>query len=157
MNPVVDPLSGEPEFKHTPVRIESYPTQWQAFILSRKRLRLDQIDYWTCIRGEHHWRYECAATEAQIDWQGLARSLFAGVVDASDWMEFHDKRAGRYRCALMKAQQLQACLFIEKRGALPSRDWLGSLFNKAALTPTERTSLLSGSLQIGRASCRERV
>lgn len=30
VNPVVDAISGEPEFKHTPVLIQPFHTQWQG-------------------------------------------------------------------------------------------------------------------------------
>jgi assimilatory nitrate reductase catalytic subunit len=33
VNPVVDPLSGEPEFKHTPARIEPFFVDWYGFLL----------------------------------------------------------------------------------------------------------------------------
>ncbi|HEB86712.1 MAG TPA: nitrate reductase, partial [Gammaproteobacteria bacterium] len=37
VNPVTDPVSGQPEFKHTPVQIENYEANWYGFILSRRR------------------------------------------------------------------------------------------------------------------------
>ena len=36
VNPVVDPVSGEPEFKHTPVRIEQFRVHWHAFVLTAR-------------------------------------------------------------------------------------------------------------------------
>ncbi|TAN47815.1 MAG: nitrate reductase, partial [Methylococcaceae bacterium] len=36
VNPVTDPLSGQPEFKHTPLRIEAYRPAWQGFLLTRR-------------------------------------------------------------------------------------------------------------------------
>ncbi len=35
VNPVVDPVSGEPEFKHTPARVMPFAVNWHGFILSR--------------------------------------------------------------------------------------------------------------------------
>ena len=37
VNPVVDPVSKQPESKHTPVRIKAYQPVWQGFILSTAR------------------------------------------------------------------------------------------------------------------------
>ncbi|MFA9217772.1 MAG: molybdopterin oxidoreductase family protein, partial [Sphingomonadaceae bacterium] len=51
VNPVVDPVSGEPEFKHTPVRIEQFRVQWHGFILSRDEVVLDSVAHWTRIQG----------------------------------------------------------------------------------------------------------
>jgi assimilatory nitrate reductase catalytic subunit len=146
VNPVVDPISGEPEFKFTPVNITAYATRWRAFALSRAPLNLGEVDYWCRIKGDQHWHYQCAGQQPVDDWQALGRRLLANVATNGDWMEFQDRRTGRYRCALMQGQQLQTCLFVEQDAALPSSEWLASLFSKAALNPTERTSLLSGSL-----------
>jgi assimilatory nitrate reductase catalytic subunit len=38
VNPAVDPVSGEPEFKHTPVRVEEFRVSWHGFVLSRQAL-----------------------------------------------------------------------------------------------------------------------
>jgi len=35
VNPAVDPVSGEPEFKHTPVRVDKFRVSWHGFSLSR--------------------------------------------------------------------------------------------------------------------------
>ena len=35
VNPVVDPVSGEPEFKHTPARVLPFVVGWQGFVLAR--------------------------------------------------------------------------------------------------------------------------
>ena len=40
VNPATDPISGEPEFKHTPVRIEPLKPAWYGFLLSRRKLPL---------------------------------------------------------------------------------------------------------------------
>ena len=39
VNPVVDPISGEPEFKHTPARVTPFVVSWHGFILSRAAAR----------------------------------------------------------------------------------------------------------------------
>ncbi|MDB5746657.1 MAG: nitrate reductase, partial [Massilia sp.] len=52
VNPVVDPVSGEPEFKHTPVMVAPFVVEWHAFVLSREALTLDSIAHWTRIQGE---------------------------------------------------------------------------------------------------------
>src|SRR5690606_39925056 len=36
VNPLVDPISGEPEFKHTPVMIQPFYTQWQGVLYVRE-------------------------------------------------------------------------------------------------------------------------
>ena len=36
VNPTVDAVSGEPEFKHTPARVDAFVVSWQGFVLSRR-------------------------------------------------------------------------------------------------------------------------
>ena len=38
VNPATDPISGQPESKHTPVRAATYLPKWHAFILSRQEI-----------------------------------------------------------------------------------------------------------------------
>src|SRR5699024_10213997 len=38
VNPEVDPVSGQPELKHTPVRMKPFEVRWHGFILSRTPL-----------------------------------------------------------------------------------------------------------------------
>ena len=39
VNPIVDPISGEPEFKHTPARVMPFVVSWHGFVLTRDPLR----------------------------------------------------------------------------------------------------------------------
>ena len=64
VNPVVDPVSGEPEFKHTPVRIKPFGVAWHGFILSRGELDLDSATHWTRIQGRAFARYEFAGRDS---------------------------------------------------------------------------------------------
>lgn len=45
VNPVVDPISGEPKFKHTPVRVEDFPFSWHGFVLSRNEVALEGVTH----------------------------------------------------------------------------------------------------------------
>ena len=56
VNPVVDPVSGEPEFKHTPVRVEHLEAAWHGFVLARDQLDLRQRPYWLEDRGAGRYR-----------------------------------------------------------------------------------------------------
>jgi assimilatory nitrate reductase catalytic subunit len=44
VNPTVDPISGEPEFKHTPARVEPFHVRWYGFVLTRRDLDLNGRD-----------------------------------------------------------------------------------------------------------------
>ena len=144
VNPVVDPVSGEPEFKHTPVRVETFSVDWHGFILSREEPALDDITHWTRIQGKQFTRLEIAGRGALIHRSAWARALF-GVVDPdADWLEYEDTTAGVYRAAYVVDEKVMACLFLSPRPDMPSRAWLSSMFAKEILEETDRVGLLIG-------------
>jgi assimilatory nitrate reductase catalytic subunit len=149
VNPDTDPISGQPEFKHTPVAIAAYAPAWYGFILSRRRLELKNASYWSCAKGEGLWRYEIAGEQAPKDWAGCARQLLCSNVEQVDWMEYFDIAVNRYRGARMVAGALESCLFIGPEFNLPSRDWLSQLFEQDCLDAAARTSLLTGKPGLG--------
>jgi assimilatory nitrate reductase catalytic subunit len=144
VNPALDPISGQPEFKHTPINITPYKASWHGFLLSRRALELSNVAYWSRAKGYGYWRYEIAGDEAPQDWAGAARLLLCNNAKPVEWIEYFDKAAQRYRAARMQDQQLESCIFIGPDFRLPERDWLASLFDKATLTAIERQSLLTG-------------
>ena len=141
---VTDPVSGQPEFKHTPVRIESYAANWYGFILSRRRLRPERLDYWCCSKGRGLWRYEIAGVGAPRDWAACARGLLCQAAEKVEWVEYFDKGQSRYRAARIEDGRLESCIFIGPEMTLPERDWLAKLFGREQLDDAERDSLLSG-------------
>jgi assimilatory nitrate reductase catalytic subunit len=140
VNPEVDPVSGEPEFKHTPVRVEPFGVAWHGFILSRAELDLGSVANWTRVRGSGFVRYELGGREPVSP--GWARALL-GADEEADWIEYEDKAGGMLRAALVVDGRLQACLFVARRPDLPSRAWLGELFLRERLGPAERATLLA--------------
>ena len=141
VNPEVDPVSGEPEFKHTPVRIEPFGVAWFGFILSRQDLHLERVAHWTRVRGSGFVRYELGGREPVSP--DMARALLGAGEDA-DWIEYQDKSEGMLRAALVVDGRLEACLFVSRRPDLPARAWLGELFAQPGLSGRERATLLAG-------------
>lgn len=141
VNPATDPVSGQPESKHTPVSVLPYRPVWQGFLLSRTPLapeRLAECSYWTAIPGREHWRYELAGTQAPA----FIDTLLAE--SAGERLVYRDPAAGRYRVAAIEADRLLLCAFIGPDAHLPERDWLAGLF-AAPLTDAQRAGLLRGA------------
>jgi assimilatory nitrate reductase catalytic subunit len=140
VNPVTDPVSGQPEFKHTPVQVSLFRAAWYGIVLSRERLLIPdgmtqdatgtQPDYCVAIREQGFWRTEIAGREPIADWADRARDLFGAD---GEWLDFADVAHGRYRGARILDGRLAACLFIAPTPNLPSSRWLGELFGAAQL------------------------
>jgi assimilatory nitrate reductase catalytic subunit len=143
VNPAVDPVSGEPESKHTPARVSAFVVAWQGFLLSRRRLALKDNTSWSVAQGNGFLRYELAGRRVPGDWSPWARRLLYASPEA-DWLEYVDRATGMYRAAYLVEDKMQACIFISPRPDLPPRSWVSSLFAKETLDDTDRAGLLMG-------------
>ncbi|MEM8820074.1 MAG: molybdopterin-dependent oxidoreductase [Pseudomonadota bacterium] len=77
---VVDPISGQPESKAYPVRVERFEAAWHGFAVAVEAFA-PTTAYWALARSTGGWRAELAGAEAPADWTGFAEALF-GLEDA---------------------------------------------------------------------------
>jgi assimilatory nitrate reductase catalytic subunit len=150
VNPVVDALSGEPEFKHTPARVEAWPVDWTGFLLIRNSIVRPSCAWWAVSKSAHHLRYELAGAKTERPDAAWLRQWLGDVADQSDWLEYEDAANGSYRAALVCGGRLEACLLVATDSLLPKRGWLASLFEVPAISVTDRRSLLRGEPLGGR-------
>jgi assimilatory nitrate reductase catalytic subunit len=141
VGPGVDPVSGEPEFKTTPARVEPFVVNWYGFALTRSALSVATLSWWACAEGGQFRRYEIAGRSVPQNWSAWARSLVRAESSA-DWIDYEDVHRGTYRAASLRDDRLEACLFVGPRPLLLSRSWLASLFDKSRLSANERASVL---------------
>jgi assimilatory nitrate reductase catalytic subunit len=146
VNPVVDALSGEPEFKHTPARLERVKLDWSGFLLSRKPAMLPQAAWWARSPGESVQRLEFAGQGAARPDAAWLRAEFPDLQQA-DWIEYDDGVAGNYRAALLVDGRLEVCFMVSTTGTLPGRTWLASLFAQPLIDATDRRCILLGQRQ----------
>ena len=151
VNPVVDPLSGQPESKHTPATVKAYQPQWYGFLLSRRELDIKGVQYQIKIRGQKFYRYELAAEDMIDDLSNWARGLLCDDKKAeTQWVEYSDIKQRKYRSARFVGDMLESCLFVSPILDLPSRGWIAELFNKTSIEVDERMAMLSGYPPAGR-------
>jgi assimilatory nitrate reductase catalytic subunit len=147
--PITDPISGQPESKHTPIRVEPYRTAWQGFVLSRSRLDFKDASYCVCSQGAGYWRHEIAGEQLPEDWRAWVQAV---LHDPGEWIEYRDAAMGRYRAACLQAGRLQAVFFIAADQRLPEREWLASLFSQPRLASADLAGLLSARPPLGPVS-----
>ena len=146
VNPVVDPISGQPESKHTPVNIGAYKPAWHGFILSRHQLQLTESAYWTKAKGQQFWRYEIAGQQPIVSPETWVQELTSLE---GDWLVYQDKANDQYRTALVLDNQIQLVVMLASDHDLPSRAWLSQLFAEQALSDEMRHALLAGKPGVG--------
>ena len=145
VNPAVDPISGQPESKHTPVRIMPFAAAWHAFVLAREPIAAPAGDWCVRIASLDHYRYELAGAMPIPDLAAWARALLGAAQDrCGEWLAFADPAGGRYRGALLVNGRLSGCVFVAPGPALPGRAWLGGLFAQETLDPATRVAVLAG-------------
>lgn len=151
VNPVVDPVSGQPELKQTPVRVQPYQAAWHGFLLSRRRLDIKGTSYWARATGDGFYRYEIAGDQATENWPSWARSILCSSDHDVNWVEYHDAKRHQYRGVRMVKNRVESCIFIAPSHELPSRSWLAGLFAKESLAEEERRGVLLGKPPVGQA------
>ena len=139
----VDPISGQPGFKHSPARIGAYRETWRGFFLARTPWAaprgLDLVWRRTFMGGCHLHRFAGRGDEHER--AALRKALTRRA--AGEPVAFEDTGAGAVREAWLAAGQLDRVLFMTARGRLPAADWLAGLFELAVLPPESRACLLS--------------
>ena len=135
-----DPLSGQPELKHTPVQIEPVPTAWQALSFSRHEAGFDEASYWCRAAGAGHTFHHLAGVERIEDWPTRARAWLGG----GDWIEAHDLKRDQYRAACFRDGRLESALFVFTGPAPIGPEWPLLHFARTEILPAERAGLLAG-------------
>ncbi len=132
--PHTDPISGQPESKHVPVRVERFITEWAGLFFTTRKTDLSAIPYWVKQEAGACRLYELA---------GDAAPLPGGLEDC-ETLEFTDPARDVTRRAWVKDGRLIAALFLAPERPDLSRDWLSALFAKPVLTASDRARLLAG-------------
>jgi assimilatory nitrate reductase catalytic subunit len=132
--PHTDPVSGQPESKHIPVRVERFITRWAGLFFTTRPHDLSAIPYWVRQEAGACRIYELA---------GDAPPALSGLTDC-DVLDFTDPARDTKRRAWVKEGKLIAALFLAPERPEISRDWLSALFARPALTAMDRTRLLAG-------------
>ena len=153
VNADVDPWSGQPELKHTPVAIVPLAMHWSGFLLSRRSVRPTGLIHWSKRAIAGGWLYELAGPEPACDGILLARRLI-DALPREGAIEYADARRGLFRAGLTDIGGcLTECLFVGPADAQAERDWLLALFAaRRPLSDADRRALLSGRTPVAMVS-----
>ncbi|MDD3799349.1 MAG: molybdopterin-dependent oxidoreductase [Novosphingobium sp.] len=128
VQPLTDPVSGQPGFKDTPARIEPVVPEWRAFLLTREPVA-PAAAYWTRARVEGGWLAELAG-EGTVDADAF--------LPAGERSEAADMARGMRRIVVRGADgELAAALYVTRTGELPARDWIVRQFSRPGASLAE--------------------
>ena len=151
VNPVVDAISGEPEFKHTPVCVKPFYTQWQGVLYVREgfehlvQVSVQNMVWWTKIKTAKAVRYELADRKTLRATVQHIKALLPFTDENFEWLSLEDQTAHLSHHVILKDGLLIASLYIAPKVLLPDRDWVAGLFKRERLSALHRKALLAGS------------
>ena len=147
--PAVDPLSGQPELKATPLAVTPVATAWRGLLLHAHAVRPDGVT-WSRIPIEHGHAFNLASPDPLPP--GAPLATFAHELMAAgeaEIMEMADPSRGVWRFAALREGRLLACLYLTSRSAaLPSYQALSALLAGPIADGTRR-SVLAGGGSVG--------
>jgi assimilatory nitrate reductase catalytic subunit len=157
--PHVDPVSGQPELKHTAVTVEPYITNSEARLICRNKagLVLSQMDcgYWAeqAIPGGYSYSVACTVTPKAL--QEKLQALRPEGVEF-ELLDFSNPGKGEYRSAVGNSEQwLFACVVGSRLSDL-DLEWLTRLLDEKMYSTGRRAiakGAAVGTLASGRIVC----
>jgi assimilatory nitrate reductase catalytic subunit len=138
VNPAVDPVSGQPELKHTPVEVRRLDVKWHGTILARRPVMLPEMTYWTRIKGAGFHAYLLAGEEPIA----AARQKLSAAIRASNPGPWLDGETGLG--AVIADGQLEAAMVLGETRDETARDRLQPYMAMGRLAVEQRNALLHG-------------
>ncbi len=113
----VDPVSGQPGFKLTPVQLAKVSPEWRAFLLMREAPPSEPgCLWWTKVTVARGCLFELAGRGSE--------DRLRVLLPAGELSEASDAARGVRRMVVTREGLLAGALFVTRDGELPPRDWL---------------------------------
>lgn len=93
VNDVVDPICGQPEFKHSPVTMEAFVQAWNGFLICMDDI-VPSAQYWAKITLDRGYKFRLAGNVLPEDWRSWLSEPFQ---DIDEWTDLNDSDRQFYR------------------------------------------------------------
>jgi assimilatory nitrate reductase catalytic subunit len=145
---IVDPISGQPDLKATPVAVAPVVMESAGFVLSRRRISLPRDTFWawSAIADGYAARIDCPRDGAET-LAVLAASFGADV----DTLRYQDKGQGVTRVAFIDKGRLVGAFFIAPVADAPKWSILAEAWAAETIDRPLRRVILSGKRLDGAA------
>ncbi|WP_339900234.1 nitrate reductase [uncultured Gilvimarinus sp.] len=140
VNPYVDPICGQPEFKHSPVMIKPFRQAWNGFLICTQDIS-PNCEYWAKITLDAGYKFRLAGGESLTNWRTWAHSQFPEI---SDWVTVEDSDQQFFRTAgfIDGVLQVMFSTATDKKSAAEMR-WLEQQLGRA-IDASGRFAILAG-------------
>ncbi len=141
VSPANDAVSGQPEAKATPARINPVEYEYRGFVLTRRSVTLPKRTWFARVAVAGGFGLLFATNEPPAVWRELAPRL---MPEGAELAEYADQSRGVIRIAAFQVGRFDGAIFVGPGPTPPQWDAVRSLFETGALTERERRMLLSG-------------
>lgn len=126
INPYVDQISGQPEFKHTPVNIKAWQHKSEALFITRTKINTGNFDYWVVEKIPNGYLYRIASTLNTIELIILLSNLLVYKNNKID-NKLTLEPKGEYRQIVLTNAHLQAAFIVSNKIESSQKEWLLAL------------------------------
>lgn len=146
VEPIIDPISGQPQFKYSRAALNKIETACWATLVSRTALNCSGFLNWTSspLPQQLGFIYQ-VAVGAAFDWQSFdwQSGASGGTANAMAYAQFSDTTNLDQRLIGYSDQQIEIAIFAHRdKTFLPAKAWLQALLNNS--DPENHWKLLSG-------------
>lgn len=163
VSPETDAVSGQPEFKYTPVTVEAWHYQSEALLLSPVVIDTRQLEYWVRQKVEGGYLYRIASTESAAGLDQILRACLvpeptAGAENSHHhYLNYSNPHQGHYRLARVNGDnRVTGCYLLAPHLQDQDQDWVTLLLGAAVDDQVARSILTgqaSGALAQGKLVC----
>ncbi len=141
--PEIDPVSGQPGLKFTPVSVRKIEMAWYGFAVLKSKPKSIPADYWALAPVEGGWRLELAS-QSEADLQALSHLLTGKNKEDLDGLSVIGSAPNAQRFAYWSDGQLAATIYFSAEPVEVSRQWACSLLSAPADSALSRAQILAG-------------
>ncbi len=143
----VDPYSGQPELKFTPVNVSLIQPALHVFVVTMEKPECRDLLYWARARSKKGWRLECALAAGPSDWSHLLQ-CFLQAGEGIEVLAYHDTAREQYRFAAFSGNLLTGLLFASPKPVAAARAWAADCLGQEYVSSSTRLRLLAGRGQV---------
>ncbi|WP_207216109.1 molybdopterin oxidoreductase family protein [Aliivibrio finisterrensis] len=122
----IDEISGQPEFKHTPVNIKTWQHKSEALFITRTKINTGNFDYWVVEKIPNGYLYRIASTLNTIELIILLSNLLDNKNNKIDKKLILEPK-GEYRQIVLTNAHLQAAFIVSHKIESSQKEWLLAL------------------------------
>ncbi len=137
---IVDPISGQPDAKATPVAVEPVVAKRAGFVLARQRLALPRDTFWAWSAIKDGYMARIDTPHDGVDVLDAVKA----ACGAAEILSYEDRQRGISRVALLSGERLVAALFLAPLNVAPKWSILQEAWTADVIDKPMRRMILSG-------------